>query len=295
VVQNTAELSHRHAPEEPHMEEAAFLQAQQARLTDLLRPYQREVNRRQHIADFVNKCLRSASRDDFFQLYDLLHSKLAAEVEVELGADAVHEVFECLRQDAVRKVERYQMHFLEDFTRLVQETGLPLENNFPRLQVLKGIELEVSFTEKHTLLNGKVLKTLDPQRILRAVLALKRHLYDRPFAPQQFIDGLFAVYQKVNEAAGRASGEPAPMQTIYMEYTLSLQSRGFFQDMAKGKFREYDADQFAVDFWRYFTSDVSCTSDGYVLRLTAGRGNALWVIDANGEKRRITSLTFLRE
>jgi len=64
--------------------------------------------------------------------------------------------------------------------------------------------------------------------------------------------------------------------------------------MAKGKFREYDADQFAVDFWRYFTSGVSCTSEGDILRLNAGRNNALWVIDASGEKRRITSLLFQR-
>jgi hypothetical protein len=48
------------------MEPEDFLQAQQARLTEMLRPYQREVNRRQGIADFVNRCLRSASRDDFF-------------------------------------------------------------------------------------------------------------------------------------------------------------------------------------------------------------------------------------
>ncbi len=277
------------------MENEAFLQQQQARLNDLIRPYQREVNRRQRLADFINKCIRSAGRDDFFQLYELLNSKMAADVEAETGYEAVHEVFENLRQDAVHKVERYQLHFLEDFSKLVAEAGLPLENNFPRLQLLKGIELEVMFTEKRTLLNGKAIKTVDPQRLMRAVLALKRRLYDRAFEPQLFIDGLFAAHQKVNQAAGRAVGDPAPTQTVYMEYTLSIQSRSFFQDMAKGRFREYDADQFAVDFWRYFNSDVSRTSDGYILRLDGGRNNALWLIDANGEKRRITSLTFLQE
>ena len=277
------------------MENGAFLQEQQARLNDLLRPYQREVNRRQRLADFINKCIRSAGRDDFFQLYELLNSKMAADVEAESGYEAVHEVFETLRQDAVHKVERYQLHFLEDFSKLVAEAGLPLENDFPRLQLLKGIELEVMFTEKRTLLNGKPIKTVDPQRLMRAVLALKRRLYDRPFQPQHFIDGLFAAHQKVNQAAGRAVGDPAPTQTVYMEYTLSIQSRSFFQDMAKGRFREYDADQFAVDFWRYFNSEVSSTSEGYVLRFDTGRGTAMWLIDANGEKRRITSLTFLQE
>lgn len=276
------------------MEHEGFLQGQQARLADLLRPYQREVNRRQGIADFINRCLRSASRDDFFQLYELLHSRTAAEIEAEPGWEEAKEVFDQLRADATQKVERYQLRFLEDFTRLVEEAGLPLENDFPRLRLLKGIELEVRFAEKHTLLNGKPLKTLDPARLMRAVLTLKRHLYDRPFDPQGFIDGLFAASQKVNQLAGRDVGDPAPVQTVYIEYTLSLQSRSFFQDMAKGKFRGYDADQFAVDFWRYFSSGVSATSEGYVLRLSPGRNNALWLIDASGERRRISGLSFQR-
>ena len=276
------------------MEPEDFLQAQQARLTEMLRPYQREVNRRQGIADFVNRCLRSASRDDFFQLYELLSSRTSREVEAEAGWEDAKEVFDRLRADATQKVERYQLRFLEDFTRLVEEAGLPLENDFPRLRLLKGIELEVVFAEKRTLLNGKPLKTVDPTRLIRTVVALKRHLYDRPFDPQGFIDGLFAVYQQVNQSAGRGDGDTAPIQTIYMEYTLSLQPRSFFQDMAKGKFRGYDADQFAVDFWRYFSSDVAATSDNYILRLSPGRNNALWLIDASGERRRISGLSFQR-
>jgi hypothetical protein len=277
------------------MENEEFLQAQQVRLTDMLRPYQREVNRQQRVADFVSKCIRSAGRDDFFQLYELLHSKMASDVEAEPGYNAAPEVFEDLRQDVERKVGRYQLHFLEDFTRLVQDTDLPLENDFPRLRLLPGIELEVVFTEKHTLLNGKTLKTVDPERIMRAVLALKRRLYDRPFEPQSFIDGLFVVCREINQAAGRSIGEPAPIQTVYKEYTLSLQPRSFFQDMAKSRFREYDADQFAVDFWRYFSSDVTSTTAGYVPRLNTGRGIALWLIDTSGERRRFTSLSFHEE
>jgi hypothetical protein len=271
-----------------------FLQAQQARLTDMLRPYQREVNRRQGIADFVNRCLRSASRDDFFQLYELLNSRTAREVEAEPGWEDAKEVFDKLRTDATQKVERYQLRFLEDFTRLVEEAGMPLENDFPRLRLLKGIELEVVFAKKQSLLNGRPLKTVDPRRLIRAVVALQRHLYDRPFDGQSFIDGLYAAYHKVNQGAGRGDGDTAPIQTIYMEYTLSLQSRSFLQDMAKGKFRSYDADQFAVDFWRYFSSDVAATSDGHVLRLSPGRNNALWLIDASGERRRISGLSFQR-
>ena len=274
------------------MDNEEFLQTQQTQLNDMLRPYQREVNRQQRLADFVNRCIRSAGRDDFFQLYELLNSRAAADVENEAGYEGAREVFARLREDTTKKVERYQVQFLQDFSQLVQDAGLPLENDFPRLRLLKGIELEVKFQEKQTELNGKVLKTVDPERIMRAVTQLKRRLYDRPFDPQGFIDGLFAAYKKVNQIEGRKVGEPAPTQTVYLEYTLSLQPRSFFQDMAKGRFREYDADQFAVDCWRYFSSDVSATSDGYVLRLGSGRGSALWLIDQEGEKRRITTVSF---
>jgi hypothetical protein len=64
--------------------------------------------------------------------------------------------------------------------------------------------------------------------------------------------------------------------------------------MAKGKFRGYDADQFAVDFWRYFSSGVTATSNGHILRLSPGRNNALWLIDTSGERRRISGLSFQR-
>ena len=72
---------------------------------------------------------------------------------------------------------------------------------------------------------GRPRKTVDPQRLVRAVLALKRRLYDRPFEPQGFIDGLCAVYQKVNDAADRRDGDPAPIQTMYLAYTLSFAYR----------------------------------------------------------------------
>lgn len=265
-----------------------------ARLTELLRPYQRELTRRQRLVDFVNACIRSASRDDFFELYELLHSRTCGEVEAESGWEEAREVLASLRADAIRKVERSQSTFQEDFARLADEAGLSVENDFPRLRLLKGIELEVEFANKRTIINGKPFKTVDPQRLIRTVLVFKRRLYDRPFVAQEFIDGLFAVYQKVIQVTGQSEGDAAPIQTMYLEYTMSLQPRGFFQDMAKGKFREYDADQFAVDFWRYFTSDVSATSQGHVLRLTAGRNNAMWLIDTSGERRRITSLSFQR-
>ncbi len=274
------------------MDNETFLQTQQDAMNGMLRPYQSELRRRERLADFVNKCIRSAGRDDFFQLDELLSSRLAADVEAEAGYEGMREVFESLREDTARKIERYQVQFLEDFTQLVEEAELPLENAFPRLTLLKGIELEIKFGEKQAVLNGKPIKTVDPQRIMRAVLQLKRRLYDRPFNPQDFIDRLYAACEKVIKTEGGSMAGGASLPIVYREYTWSLQAQSFFQNMAKGRFREYDADQLAVDFWRYFSSDVASTSEGYIPRLSTGRGAGMWVVDQLGEKRRYSLLSF---
>src|SRR5262249_50260104 len=106
---------------EAGMEQDHFLQEQQTRLTDMLRPYQRELTRRQRLADFVNTCIRSVGHDDFFTLYELLQSRVCSEVEAEVGCEEARDIFNSLRADATRKVERSQLSFQEDFTRLAQE------------------------------------------------------------------------------------------------------------------------------------------------------------------------------
>ena len=274
------------------MDNETFLQEQQDELSGMLRPYQSELRRRERLADFVNKCIRSAGRDDFFQLDELLNSRMAQDVEGEAGYEGVAEVFERLRRDAAAKINRYQVQFLEDFRRLVEEAELPLEDRFPRLTLLKGMELEIKFNEKQAVLNGKAIKTVDPQRIMRAVLQLKRRLYDRPFDAQEFIDRLYDACERVVNTEGGSVAGGASLPLVYREYTWSLQAQSFFQNMAKGRFREYDADQFAVDFWRYFSSDVVSTSKGRTPRLSTGRSAGMWVVDQLGEKRRYSLLSF---
>ena len=100
---------------EAGMEQDSFLQEQQTRLTEMLRPYQRELTRRQRLADFVNACIRSVGRDDFFTLYELLQSRTCSEVEAEPGCEEARDIFNGLRADATRKVERSQRTDLDEF------------------------------------------------------------------------------------------------------------------------------------------------------------------------------------
>jgi len=274
----------------PDQEE--FLQEMQDGLSEVLRPYQQRLNRHQRMADFVRQCIRSAGRDDFFQLDELLKSRMAGDVEEEAGLKASVEFLDRLRTYADEQVERYRVEFIEDLMAGAEEAELPMEIDFPRFTVLKGIEGTVDFAGRKTVINKKTLKSVDPRRIITAVRRLKQQLYDRPYDPQAFIDGLYKIYAEILEKEKWSTGRAVPMQRFYLEYVISLQSQPFLQDMDKGKFRGYSLDQFAVDFWRYFQAGTGGTSDGHAVQLRPGRNKALWLIDSDGERRQITGISF---
>jgi hypothetical protein len=270
----------------------ALLQEVQEGLAEVLKPYQRQLNQQQKMADFVNLCIRCAGRDDFIQLDELLKSKMAEEVQNEENLSGCREIFDRLRAYSDEKVERYRLQFIEDLEARAREVDLPLDIDFPRLSSLKGIEGNVDFSKRTTTINKKTLPSIDPRRIVSALLKEKRELYDRPFDPQSFIDSLHQTYRDMTKKEGIPFGQTIPIQRFYFEYVMSLQSKAFFQDMAKGRFRGYSVDQFAVDIWRYFHAGTRGTSEGYAMQLRAGRNNSFWLIDGDGEKRQITGISF---
>ena len=272
----------------------AFLQEVQDGLSEILRPYQKQLDLQQRMAEFVNLCIRCAGRDDFIQLDELLKSKMAETVEDDGSLEGCRAVFDRLRTYADEKVERYRIQFIEDLVARAQEVALPLDVDFPRLSSLKGIEGTVDFGKRTTTINKKILKSIDPRRIVSALLKEKRELYDRPFDPQAFINALHQTYREMIKKENLPEGNSAAIQRFYFEYVMSLQSKAFLQDMAKGKFRGYSVDQFAVELWRYFQAGTGGTSEGYALQLRAGRSNSLWLIDSDGEKRQITGISFQR-
>jgi hypothetical protein len=269
-----------------------FLEGIQEDLKQIVQPFQRDLNQKQKKADFIQLCIRCAGRDDFLRLDELLRSKPAEEICRDEVLASCGPVFEALGTYAHEQVERYRMDLIEDLTRQCEEAGLSIEMDFPRFTVLKGIDGEIDFSSRTTKINKKVLKSIDPRRILTAVLRLKKQLYDSPYDPVQFIDSLCRVYLEILEKEDLQAGRPVPMQTFYLAYVISLQPKTFFQNMDKGKFRGYSQDQFSVDLWRYFQSGTGGTSDGYDLQLTPGRNKALWLLDPEGELRQITAISF---
>jgi hypothetical protein len=274
------------------MEHETFLHDTQQQLKDILRPFQRELNHKQRLADFIKQCIRCVGRDDFLRLEELLSTKQAEQAEGEEALSGCTSLFGGLRKYVKDRVEKYRLQFNSDLKRLAEEVHLPIEIDFPRFSVLKGIEGEISFTKRTTTINNKVLKSIDPRRIVTQAGRLKKQLYDRPFDPQTFIDGLFAVYNTICRKDDFAVGNPVPIQQFYLEYVISQQSKTFFSNMDKSKFRGYSLDQFGVDLWCFFEAKIGGTSNGMMMQLRPGRNNSLWLIDSDGERRRITGISF---
>jgi len=272
----------------------AFLQEVQEGLTEIVKPFQRRLDQQQRLADFVGLCIRGVAQDNFIELDELLRSKPAAAVEDDEDLRGCKEIFARLRTYANEKVERYRLHFIEALKARAQEVGLPLEIDFPHLTSLEGIDSTVDFSKRITTINKKTLKSIDPRRIVSALLKEKRELYDRPFDARSFIDDMHRIYREILKKENLPAGSTVSIQHFYFEYVMSLQSRTFFQDMAKGRFKGYTLDQLAVDIWRYFKAGTGGTSEGYGLKLRPGRNNSLWLIDSDGEKRQITGISFQR-
>lgn len=269
-----------------------FLEEIQEDLKQIAQPYQRDINQRQKKADFIKQCMRCAERDDFLRLDELLKSKIAGDVEADGELGNCADILASLREYADEKVELYRIELIEDLTRLCGEAGLDLEMDFPKFSVLKGINGEIDFSGRCTVINKKVLKSIDPRRITTALQKLKRQLYDRPYDPQQFIDALYKTYSDILKKEKLVSGEAVSIQQFYLEYVISLQSKSFFQNMDKGKFKGYSLEQFSVDLWCYFQAGIGGTSDGYELQLRPGRNKSLWLLDSQGEERQITGISF---
>ena len=273
-------------------EQTEFLDDIQNDLKQIVQPYQRELNQRQKKADFIQLCIRCAGRDDFLRLDELLKSKPAKDICEDENLEGCTLVFESLGRYADEKVEQYRIKLIEDLTGLCTEAGLEIKIDFPKFSVLKGIDGEIDFAGRCTRINKKVLKSIDPRRILTAVQKWKQQLYDKPYDPVKFIDAICGVYLQIIEKENLPKSSSIPIQSFYLAYVISLQSKTFFQNMDKSKFKGYSLEQFSVDLWRYYKAGIPGSSQDYTLQLSPGRNKSLWLLDSQGELRQFTGISF---
>ncbi len=277
------------------MDNETYLQEKQEQLKTVFSPYQKELNRGQKLADFLKQCISCAARDDFLRLDELLNSKMATTIVEEEALAECEPLLDSLREYAREKVEQYRLDFVDDLIRRGEEGGLDITIDFPRFSILKGIDGEIAFADRTTIINKKILKSIDPRRIVAALGRLKKQLYDKPFDPQKYVEGLFATYAKMCKNENVPMGSDVPIQDFYLEYVVASQSKVFFSNMEKGKFRGYSLEQFSVDVWRCFDSGCTATVKGMNFRLTSGRKNLLWLLDSTGEKQQIGLISFHKD
>jgi hypothetical protein len=263
-------------------------------LETVVKPFQQEQNQRQKKSDFVKKCIQCIDKNDFFQLEQLLTSKQVVDILADSHFKECEAIFSCLRTFADEQIDNYRLQFKDNFLQLAKKAGLPLEVDLPRFSILKGIEGRIDFANRITVINQVTIKSIDPRRIVSTATKIKRNLYDSVFEPQKFINSLCECYKDILKRSEQRSGDSVPIYQLYADYVWSLQSQAFLHNMDKGKFKGYSAEQFAVDLWRFFESNVSAAEGGYRIRLNSGRGKSLWLIDQDGERRQITHSSFVK-
>ena len=274
------------------MKSNTFLEDIQDDLKQIVQPFQKDLNIQQKKANFIKQCIRFAGRDDFIKLDEALKTNLSEEIKIDQDLKECAPVFESLKVYANEKVEKYRIQVIEDLKNLCKDAELEIDIDFPRFSSLKGIKGEIDFNGRITKINKKILKSIDPRRIVTRIGQLKRQLYDKPYDPQKFIDSLYQVYADILKKENLATGHIIPIKKFYLEYVISLQTKTFFTNMDKSKFKGYSLEQFSVDLWRYFDARIGGTSKGYSLQLDPGRGFGLWLIDSYGEDRRFTGICF---
>jgi hypothetical protein len=262
-------------------------------LTEIMKPFQSEQTQRQKKSDFIKKCILCIDKNDFFQIDELLKSKQAEEIQEDANFERCKPIFSCLQTFADKQIDNYRLEFKDRLLQLAEQAGLPLEVDISKFSVLKGIEGNFDFVKRQTVINQITIKSIDPKKIVSAALNMKRKLYDSVFEPQKFIDTLFECYQAILTKESLKIGDAVPIMQLYTDYVWSLQSKTFFQNMATGKFKGYSVEQFAVDMWRFFESNISSTEGGCRIKLNPGRIKTLWLIDQDGQRRHITHASFL--
>lgn len=275
-------------------EQTTFLDSVQEKLKEIVQPFQKELNQQQRKADFIQQCILLAGRNDFLRLDEQLKTKIASEIIEDQALEGCAATFDDLRAYASEQVESYRFEFIEDLTRICKEADLEISIDSNKFSALKGINGEFDFATRTTTINKKVLKSIDPRRIVTAILQQKRLLYDSPYDPQKFIDGLYETYKELLKQNNGNIGDKLPVQDFYIAHVIAMQSKPFLINMDKARFKGYTLDQFSVDLWRYYESATVGTSDGYRLNLTGGRNKALWLLDSNGETKQMSSISFER-
>lgn len=176
--------------------------------------------------------------------------------------------------------------FAADFEAACREANLPLEGYFPNYFVFP-FPVRVDTENPSVIVNRRRVGTLRSSALVAAIKEERDRLERSPFNVTEFLGVLYSTWENLNARLSGKSGvqvrQSQPLKQVYKELVPFARWR-----------REYPESLFAFDVQRLLLSN-ELRVNGWQCDLERGRkgGNALRLIDHEGQERLIASVNFL--
>jgi hypothetical protein len=176
--------------------------------------------------------------------------------------------------------------FAADFASACQESDILLEGNFPNYTVFP-FPVRVDLETTSVVINRTRTGALRPSALAAAINAERDRLERSPFNAEDFLGGLFKIWERLNAVQSAARGldfkAPVSLKKAYQELLPFRRWR-----------REYPETFFAFDVQRLLVSGV-VDYNGYRCDLATGRSTAgaLRMVDRQGQERFIGTVHFV--
>ncbi|MGV3720070.1 MAG: hypothetical protein ACO1SX_04090 [Actinomycetota bacterium] len=176
--------------------------------------------------------------------------------------------------------------FAAEFEAACREAGLPLEGFFPSYFVFP-FPVRVDAENPSVIVNRRRVATLRPSALVAAIKDERDRLERSPFNVTEFLGVLFSTWENLNARLTAKSGvqvrQSQPLKQVYKELVPFARWR-----------RDYPESLFAFDVQRLLLSN-ELRVNGWQCELERGRkgGNALRLIDHEGQERLIASVNFV--
>lgn len=249
-------------------------------LDEQLAPASDQLNRRaRRVASLAGKLVKATTSGDMKTAETVLRDLQATPLdETVIAAVTAAESFD---------YRKYLSDgFAADFEAACREAGLPLEGYFPNYFVFP-FPVKVDTENPSVIVNRRRVGTLRSSALVAAIREERDRLERSPFNVAEFLGVLFGTWENLNARYSAKNNvqvrQSQPLKQVYKELVPFARWR-----------REYPESLFAFDVQRLLLSN-ELRVNGWQCELERGRkgGNALRLIDHEGQERLIASVNFV--
>ncbi len=178
----------------------------------------------------------------------------------------------------------FKLKFDSYFLKECEKINLsPLSGSSLKGFKLKGIiQIDIDFAKSSSIIGTNCrkikLNSVQVSDIIIEIEKLCNILFNKKFAPNDFIEELFVAYKK---ASGDKIDKDVLLNDIQKELWMKRQKEAFWLTYDKSKMIDYPTDAFSVDLYELIKNKALCTRDGYRFSLSEG-ANGIVVYDEAG-------------